>query len=145
LTRIDFYELADISIEARARFACRLALKARDANLNVTLVTPDDTVAKDLDDLMWQYPRERFLPHSIGAESSAHARVHIAAGTLGERGGENTLLINLKDEWPEGWERFARIAEIIVAESRETSREKYRFYRTQVKDLRHHRLDDWEA
>jgi len=145
LTRVDFYELADVSIEACARFACHLALKARDTGLSVILLTRDDDAAKDLDDLMWQYPRERFLPHGIGEDTSTRSRVHIAAGAIGEYDGKNGLLINLKDEWPEGWERFTRIAEIIVGASREASREKYRFYRTQVKDLRHHRLDDWET
>ena len=136
-----------MSEEARARFACRLALKARDASLDVVLLANDEPAAKDLDDLMWQYPRERFLPHSMSVDGAAEApsRVQIAASTLAELGGEDHLLINLKDQWPEGWERFARVAEIIVAATRESSREKYRFYRTQVKDLRHHRLDDWEA
>ena len=145
MTRVDFYQLSDVSEEARARFACRLALKARDANLDVVLLTRDESAANDLDDLMWQYPRERFLPHGLDGKDSPPSRVHIAAGKLEEPGDGQQLLINLMDQWPQGWEGFARVAEIVVAASREASREKYRFYRTQVTDLHHHRLDDWEA
>ncbi len=145
MTRVDFYELPDQGEEARARFACRLALKGRDANISVLLLARDEAAAKDLDDLMWQYPRERFLPHSLGAEPDSKSRVHIAIGQLGELGGEPRLLINLLDTPPEGWDRFSRVAEIVVASSRAASREKYRYYRTQVNELHHHRLEDWEA
>ncbi len=145
MTRVDFYELPDQDEEARARFACRLALRGRDANLSVLLLARDEAAAQDLDDLMWQYPRERFLPHSLGEKPDARSQVHIAAGQLGELGGEQRLLINLLDDAPEGWDRFSRVAEIIVAASRAASREKYRYYRTQVNELHHHRLEDWET
>lgn len=145
MTRVDFYELPDQDEEARTRFACRLALRGRDAKLSVLLLTRDEAAAQDLDDLMWQYPRERFLPHSLGEKPEARSQVHISVGQLGEMAGEQRLLINLLDEPPEGWDRFSRVAEIIVAASRATSREKYRYYRAQVKELHHHRLEDWEA
>lgn len=145
MTRVDFYELPDQGEEARARFACRLALKGRDADLSVLLLTPDEATAKDLDDLMWQYPRDRFLPHSLAPELESTSRVHIAVGELGALGGEQRLLINLTDDLPEGWDHFSRVAEIVVASSRTASREKYRYYRTQVNELHHHRLEDWEV
>lgn len=145
MTRVDFYELPDLGEEARARFACRLALKGRDAEFSVTLLTRDEAAAQDLDDLMWQYPRERFLPHSLGAQPDKKSRIHIAVKALGESSGEQRLLVNLTDDPPEGWERFSRVAEIVVASSRAASREKYRYYRTQVNELHHHRLEDWET
>ena len=145
MTRVDFYELADIGKEARDRFACRLALRARDAGVDAVVLAEDQTAAKDLDDLMWQYPRERFLPHGVSSEASPNSRVHIAASKLSDVGGDGQLLINLKDKCADGWQSFARVAEIIVGDTREASREKYRYYRTQVTELHHHRLDDWET
>ena len=144
MTRVDFYELADVDQEARARFACRLALKARDSDVRVLLFAQDEAMAKDLDDLMWQYPRDRFLPHSLGGEPDIKAKVHIDFADAEKSGGDKHLLINLSDAAPEGWQSFARVAEIVVAASRASSREKYRYYRTQVTELHHHRLETWE-
>ncbi len=160
MTRVDFYELPDQGEEARARFACRLALKGRDAGLPVHLLVSDAAGAKDLDDLMWHYPRERFLPHGSGSEADTRARVQIlvqapapdedtqhpqdAPGEEDERG-EPGLLINLTSTPPGNWQQFSRVAEIVVACTRDASRRKYRYYQKQVQALHHHRLDDWEA
>lgn len=145
MTRVDFYELADVDEEARIRFACRLALRARDSAVKVLVLTQDEAAANDLDDLMWHYPRDRFLPHSLLGEADAKAGVHIGCGEVGDKGGEGDLLINLLDKTPDGWDTFARVAEIIVGASKASSREKYRYYRTQVTELHHHRLENWEG
>lgn len=145
MTRVDFYELADVDEQARARFACRLALRARDSALQVLLLTQDEAAANDLDDLMWHYPRDRFLPHSLMGEADTKARVHIDWGQIGDKPSEGHLLINLDDKPPDGWHNFARVAEIVVAASKTASREKYRYYRTQVTELHHHRLENWEG
>ena len=63
MTRVDFYILQDVDQGAAQRFACRLALKALAAGHPVHVHTDSRDVALELDELLWQYPEQRFVPH----------------------------------------------------------------------------------
>jgi len=56
------------------------------------------------------------------------------------------LLVNLTDRLPDGWQRFARIAEIIDGdeERRRLGRERFKTYRELKVALETHQLDDTE-
>ncbi len=156
MTRIDFYLLDDTSLNAGARFACRLAQKAADGGHQVYVHTNNSDHAQQMDTLMWDYPEHRFLPHSLLVQSGSSAAevsaplssveastVLIGHGDTARSVGDQ-VLINLADQIPEFFGRFERVAEIIVGERRDEGREHYKFYRDCGYPLYHHEMNNWE-
>jgi DNA polymerase-3 subunit chi len=143
MTQVDFYILQDVEIDARHRFACRLVSKAITSGSSVVIYTAQRAGAEALDELLWRYPQQRFLPHGLmDGEAARKAPVVIAWQDPGRYEG---LLINLTDQVPEFFPRFDRLAEIVVDANRDSGRESYRYYRERGYPLLHHELDDWEA
>ena len=143
MTRVDFYILEDIDLNAMMRFACRLTCKALDAGNQVYIHTNHEQSAVDFDDLMWSYPERRFLPHGRQNQVEANgAPVVIGWDGPTEHDG---VLINMSDQIPTFFGRFDRVAEIVVGETRNRGRERYQFYRDRGYPLFHHELDEWET
>ena len=147
MTRGDFYILEDVELDAMQRFACRLATRAVSAGHEVHIHTSDEVGATRIDELLWDYPEQRFIPHVVvqaPGNSAAAPRPPVTLG-WGEPQDVDGVLINLSDSIPEFFGRFDRVAEIVVRETRETGRERYRYYRDRGYPLFDHQLDDWEA
>lgn len=165
MTRIDFYLLEDVQLVAAARFACRLAQKAVQGGQQVYLHADDQTHANELDALLWEYPRNRFLPHEVCTQPPAEELTLAAPNNKGpseiveapgaSRGTPvligygptpigDEVLINLAGHIPDFFGRYERVAEIVVEERREEGRERYKFYRDCGYPLYHHELSNWE-
>ena len=141
MTRIDFYILQDVELDAMQRFACRLATKAVFNGNDVYVHATDDNHARGMDELLWQYPDQRFVPHALAGEA---IRVPIQIGWQ-EPADQDDVLINVSGGVPGFFGRFDRVAEIVVRSEREAGRARYKFYRDRGFPLFHHELDDWEA
>lgn len=141
MTRIDFYLLQDVARAAMYRFACALTVKARSNGQRVYLHAASEASARELDELLWRYPAERFVPHQLG-EADADAPVIIATQPPAQVEG---LMINLSHDVPAFFGRFDRVAEVVVGDEREQGRTRYKHYRDRGCPLYHHELDDWEA
>lgn len=139
MTRVDFYLLEDMQLIAAARFACRLAHKAVQGGQQVYLHADDKAHATQLDELLWEYPRHRFLPHEIGEQSAAPVVIGYGDEPIGDE-----VLINLAGRIPDFFGRYERVAEIVVEERRDEGRERYKFYRDCGYPLYHHELSNWE-
>ena len=68
--QVDFYVLATPALDAR-QLACRLALMSWERGHHTTVVADSDTAAREIDELMWESPANRFLPHELGKENNA--------------------------------------------------------------------------
>ncbi len=126
--QVDFYLLGESSPGA-AKLACRLALMALERNQKIFIITNSDQATEQLDELMWQYPEGRFIPHArAGEQDSGKAPVNI-----GMLPGLNPadVVINLCPEAVPQPERFSRVLEIVpyADNEREASRVKFRIYR----------------
>jgi DNA polymerase III subunit chi len=141
LTRVDFYILPDVDLEARRRFACRLACTAVANGQRVHVHLDDLAASDDFDALLWAYPDNRFLPHAVSGTSPGDVPVLIGH-TAPER--ESELLINLGATIPAFFGRFERVAEIVVQQLRSDGRQRYKFYRDRGYPLFHHELDRWD-
>lgn len=142
MTRIDFYILtAAASHDARARFACRLAEKVWQKGYRVFIHTSSAFEAQQLDDLLWTFRAESFVPHAIASEPSG-APLPVLVGTGDEPALPLDLLINLSDVVPAYFQRFPRLAEIVEPNDaqREVARTRYRHYREQGYSLRSHNV-----
>jgi len=148
VTRVDFYILEDMELDAMQRFACRLAARAVSAGHEVHIHTSGATSAGVIDELLWEYPEQRFIPHAILTEqqplAAADGKVPVTVG-WGEPAGVDGVLINLGDDIPGFFGRFDRVAEIVVRTTRERGRDRYRYYRDRGYPLFDHKLDDWET
>ena len=146
MTRIDFYILSDVDELAKQRFACRLACRAVAEGKRVHLRAPAEAGAA-LDDLLWDYPPDRFLPHArLGATSEdGEGSAPVTIGAPDDALGEASVLVNLASDVPESLANLARVSEIVLATERSAGRAKYRRYRERGYALFHHELDDWEA
>ena len=139
--RIDFYVLPDQKENGRALLACRLADKAYGLGHTVYLFTASEARAAALDDLLWTFRQDSFVPHEryplVGEEGSP-----VLVGTAAPATVEAQVLINLADALPEGFERYERVVELVDQhpEVLAQSRERFRQYREQGCLLETHRL-----
>ena len=130
--RIDFYVLPDQKENGRALLACRLADKAYGLGHTVYVFTASEARAAALDDLLWTFRQDSFVPHEryplVGEEGSP-----VLVGTVAPATVEAQVLINLADALPEGFERYDRVVELVDQhpEILAQSRERFRQYREQ--------------
>ncbi len=143
MTRVDFYVLQDVDLAAAHRFACRLAAKAVTTGNHVHIHNDDQAAAAELDEMLWHYPEHRFIPHA--SEDSTLAKPSPLLLGWNPPVDPDGVLINLASEIPTFFGRFDRVAEIVVEATRDTGRERYKFYRDRGYPLFHHELEDWEA
>ena len=140
--RIDFYLLDEPGPAACEATACRIAEKAWRHGHRVHLHVDSPESARRLDELLWTWRDESFVPHSVcGAdEVSAGAPVTIGSGSLPQF--DSDVLLNLDSCVPDGFDRFARVAEVVGGEeaARSAGRERFRRYRVHGCELRTHRL-----
>jgi DNA polymerase-3 subunit chi len=148
--QVDFYVLAE-SAPSAERLACRLSLMAWEQGHRVSVLAPDENAAKSLDELMWDYPPARFLPHArwpgaapgVAVPDSA-APVSIVA-SADQVGADRDVVVNLGQEAVPNPARFHRLLEIVPAEPRmrEASRDKFRHYRNLGLQPTHHDIQSF--
>ena len=139
--QVDFYVRPDSSPDTLERFACRLVETVWQRGHGVLVLAGSDPAARRLDDLLWTFRDESFVPHRrLGAGDPA-AGEPVIVGTPGTWNGEIDVLLNLTPAVPEEAARAARIAEIVPAEGagRDAGRQRFREYRDRGFEIRTHR------
>jgi DNA polymerase-3 subunit chi len=126
--QVDFYVPKDPSIRFEQE-VCRLALMAWQRNQQVLVIAADRPACAALDEMMWQYPAGRFLPHAVIGDPEA-ANSPIRLGLSGDLQAAD-VVINLCPEIVPQPERFGRIMEFVPFDEnqRGPSRLKFRTYR----------------
>ena len=122
------------------QLACRLFLMAWEQGHQVWVVAEDDGSAQALDELMWDFPPARFLPHERDA---AAADVPVSIVLSAEQAGpERDVLINLAAAAVDDPSRYSRLLEIVPADERlrAASRDKFRHYRSLGLRPDHHEI-----
>ena len=140
--RIDFYILEQAAPQARLRFACRLAETALKHEHRVHALTADAQSAAELDELLWTFRAESFVPHGIDAPGAATDLPVTIGCDAATPPGNSEVLINLTPSVPPCFEGFQRVAEIIDAsdDGRRAGRERFRFYRDNGFEPQTHRI-----
>jgi len=131
MTDIVFHILSDAGDDARLRRACQLADEYREQQQRVFMLVDSDTNARRLDDLLWTFRDQAFIPHEvIAAGSSVHAGVGVLIGTEAMPA---EVLINLTDSAPASLGDYAQVAEVVDADEarKKLARDRYRQYREQ--------------
>lgn len=140
MTRIDFYVLPSDQLREADRFACRLAEKAYRSGLRVLLAVDDQERADQLDQLLWTFREDSFVPHAPQGDGQG-AAVEINCGE--DPGLHHGLLINLCSEVPGWFSRFERLAEIVVQQPDSLARSRSRFshFRDRGYPLQSHKIN----
>jgi DNA polymerase-3 subunit chi len=127
--QVDFYVLGNE--QSAEHFACRLAMMAWEHGHRIAVLTENADEVRRLDELMWQHPAGRFLPHSADfINQSAPVRIGTVDAEIPE---DCEALINLTGKAIPRPDRFKRLLEIVPASESErtASRHKFRSYRDQ--------------
>lgn len=139
MEKIDFYVLASTAPQAREYTACRLAAKAYYANRKLYLNTESPAQSQTLDELLWTFREQSFIPHTLVGDDTAP--ILIGHGPQ-PPANDYTVLLNLDTQVPPFIERFTRVLEIVGADAqrRAQSRQRFRFYRDRGYPLKTHQL-----
>lgn len=131
-TQVDFYVLTAADRRSRLTTACRLAEKAYDQGLKVSVRTSSPAETAEVDDLLWTFSDRSFVPHGVwpaAPEFAAATPVLVANGALPES--HRDVLVNLGADVPPDFATFARVCDIVGGDddSKRDARQRWRTYK----------------
>jgi DNA polymerase-3 subunit chi len=110
-SKADFYVLPSSDPDARGRFLCRLVEKILGLGHQIFIHTADESEAKRIDQLLWEFKPESFIPHSMVTEPLPAV---VKIGWQDQRPEHNDVFLNLHLDIPKDALSFNRILEIVV-------------------------------
>ena len=140
--RVDFYLLNGDQPEAIWLVACRLLEKAYLHGHRVFVYCESQDDAERLDELLWTYRDDSFIPHNLQGEGP-EPPPPVQIGYRTEPRGFNDILLNMSPTIPDYFARFQRVMEIVAADdtAKEISRNHYREYRSKQCALHTHNIE----
>lgn len=139
MPKIDFYILSEGS---RLQLACLLIDKAYKNQHRVYVHTENQQEAHQLDELIWTFRDESFIPHNLYGEGPEPAPpIQIGFSLRPEK--HRDILINLSPTIPEFFQQFNRVLELVANDARdqEIARDRFRQYRSQGFEIKTHKLN----
>ncbi|QIL21487.1 DNA polymerase III subunit chi [Thermomonas sp. HDW16] len=139
MPRADFYLIAKERFrEEPLLLVCELAKRGFAANLPILVLARDAAQAEALDDLMWSFDPDEYLPHQIAELDEGDDDTPILISTPEMDIPARALLINLRDAAPTG--SFDRVLEVVPADpsARGPLRERWKHYQALGFDVNKH-------
>ena len=135
MTRVDFHS----KVPDKLVYACRLVRKARAANMHVVVFTRDRQQLEALDEALWTFSEQDFLPHVMADDALASQTPVILTADAEAALPHHQILINLSGETPAHFARFERLFEVISTDEDDLAagRERYRQYQQRGYPLTH--------
>ena len=129
MPRADFYLIGKPRFrDEPLLLVCELARKAHDAGLWTLVLARDASQAEALDDLLWSFDDDAYVPHQVAGTDEEDALTPVLIAAPGVDAPLRPLLINLRDDAPEG--AFDRVLEVVPADpaARGPLRERWKHY-----------------
>jgi DNA polymerase-3 subunit chi len=139
--RVDFYLLKSDQQDARWLLACRLLEKAYAQGHRVFVLCSNKQDAEFLDELLWTFKEDSFIPHNLlGEGPTTPPPIQIAYESQSR--GFNDILLNLSATVPDFYPKFKRVIEIVsnLEADKEISRAHYRDYKAKGCMLHTHQI-----
>jgi len=139
MTRADFYLIEKPRFrEQPLLLVCELARKAHDAGLWTLVLARDAAQAEALDDLLWSFDEDAYVPHQIAGDQVEDAECPVLIATPDMDIALRPLLLNLRDDAPRG--EFERVLEVVPADpaARTPLRERWKHYQALGFELAKH-------
>lgn len=137
MTQIHFYILSD---ENHLLFTCRLLEKNYKQKRRMYIHTDNQKKAHDIDELLWTYRDDSFLPHHLYNEGPDNPPpIQIGFNYTPEK--HRDILINLSETVPEFYSQFACVFEVVPSDAvlQQAARVRYRHYQTQKNEIVTHK------
>jgi DNA polymerase-3 subunit chi len=133
MPQVEFHILSATGDDARLRHACQQVDKAYQQQQGVFVRVESDAAAQRMDELLWTFRDQAFIPHElISAQSPSHPRIMALIG-VNERppAAFQSLLINLSNDLPAQLDDVMRVIEVVDADlmHKQQARERYKQYR----------------
>ena len=112
--------------------ACQLASQHYRQGADVYIHCQDKTQAYAIDELLWQFDANSFVPHNLKGEGPmTGAPVEIGFDRIGPNK-KRSVLINLADQSPAFAVNFGQIVDFVASDNahKAIARERYKQYRT---------------
>lgn len=136
MPRADFYLIAKPRFLAEPlRLVCELARKAYDSNQPTLILARDAAQAEELDDLLWSFDPDAYIPHQIAGLDEDDEVTPVLIATPDSDTPSRPLVINLRDAaWSGACER---VLEVVPADpaAREPLRERWKQYKARGLDV----------
>jgi DNA polymerase III subunit chi len=129
---------------AKRAYACRLLRKASAAGARVAVVGAEDDLRR-LDAELWTFSALDFVPHAYvhpGLDAGLRETSSVLLCQRTDDAASCDVLVNLDAEIPAGFERFARVIEIVTLDDadRHQARRRWKRYTEQGYTLTRHDL-----
>ncbi len=130
MPRADFYLIAKPRFSGQPLLlVCELCRKANDAGLATLVLARDSAQAEELDDLLWSFNPDAFIPHQIAGSDEDEEEALVLIAPPDQQAGLRPLVINLRDAaWMEPCDRVLEVVPDDPA-AREPLRERWRQYK----------------
>jgi DNA polymerase-3 subunit chi len=135
--RADFYLIQKPRFrEEPLRLVCELARKAYDANLWTLVLARDAAQAEALDDLLWAFDENAYIPHQIAGTDDEDELAPVLIASPDADVPLRALVINLRDAPVEG--SFERVLEVVPADesARGPLRDRWKQYQARGLELK---------
>ena len=129
MPRADFYLIDKPRFrEQPLLLVCELAKRGYAANLSILVLARDAAQAEAIDDLMWSFDPDEYLPHQIAGMDEGDDDTPILIATPDMDIPARPMLLNLRDAAPTG--SFERVLEVVPADdsARGPLRERWKQY-----------------
>lgn len=139
--KVDFYILEGMSTLQAWHHTCHLIEKFHAEQCSIYIHVNSREEAEHLDQLLWTYREDSFLPHHIYDEKDEFPP-SIQIGYHQNLKKTSKILINLAREIPAFFQQFTHISEIVFSDGvvQQWARERYRQYRELNAALTTHKL-----
>lgn len=138
---IDFYILNQAKSLKSLIFACGLVEQAYLNQQQIYIHVADKEEAQRMDDLLWTYRDESFVPHQIYAPGEI-AQAAVQIGFEEPSNLHQQILMNLHPAFPSFYRQFNRVIEFVFANEamQQQARERYRQYRVYGGNMCTHKI-----
>lgn len=136
MPKADFYLIEKERFRAEPLLlVCELAKRAFEADLPTLVLVRSRAEAEALDDAMWAFDEDAFVPHQIAGEDDDDATPVLIVPPEAAAG-HRPLVINLRDSCPTGTHEMVK--EVVAANpaERDDSRRRWREYQALGYELR---------
>ena len=139
MPRADFYLIDKPRFrEQPLLLVCELAKRGFAANLPILVLARDAAQAEAIDDLLWSFDPDEYLPHQIAGMDEGDDETPILIASPEMDVPARAMLINLRDAAPTG--SFDRVLEVVPADpsARGPLRERWKHYQALGFDVTKH-------
>jgi len=136
MPRADFYLIAKPRfLTEPLKLVCELARKAYDSNQSTLILARDQAQAEELDDLLWSFDADAYIPHQIAGSDEDDEETPVLLATPDSDTPSRPLVINLRDAAWQG--ACERVLEVVPADpaAREPLRERWKQYKAMGLEL----------